>query len=168
MTATVSPSLAEAESLDDSALIRRILDYHSAHLRDLAAAAELAEEIASAHASAAFPERLPGELRDMLDELQEHQAREELALFPAILKGRGPRLLAPVSTMTSEHDDVQDRLERLVRLTEDFTPPAEASASWRRLYDLCRKFDQDFRTHIQFEERVLFPRVTESSFAAIK
>jgi regulator of cell morphogenesis and NO signaling len=158
-SAALPSALASAAMLPDEPLIRLILQYHDAHVRDLTAALELAERVAQVHGgSGAFPMRLPGELQDMLGELRAHQAREESVLFPAILEGRGASLRLPVSAMSTDHDAAQDRLERLVRLTQDFAPPAEACAAWRRLYDLCRKFDREFRAHVQLEERVLFPR----------
>jgi regulator of cell morphogenesis and NO signaling len=157
--AALPPALAQAAALDDAALIDLILHYHAAHIMDLTAALALAERVAGVHgASPAFPARLPGELHDMLGELRAHHAREESVIFPAILEGRGAALRIPVAAMSIDHDTAQDRLERLVRLTRDFTPPAEACGSWRRLYDLCRKFDREFRAHVQLEERVLFPR----------
>lgn len=158
-TTASPPALAHAATLDDTALVRLILRYHEAHVADLTAALALAERVAGVHgASRAFPTGLLGELQDMLGELRAHQAREESVIFPAILEGRGAALRIPVAAMSTDHEAAQDRLERLVRLTQDFTPPAEACGSWRRLYDLCRKFDQEFRAHVQLEERVLFPR----------
>jgi regulator of cell morphogenesis and NO signaling len=162
VAAEIAPSplpLARAASLGNEDLIRLILWYHHAHIADLEAAFALAERVAMVHgASTAFPVGLPGELQDLLCELKAHQAREESVIFPAILEGRGGTLRLTAAFMSMDHDVAQDRLERLVRLTQDFTPPAEACGSWRRLYDLCRKFDQDFRAHVQLEERVLFPR----------
>ena len=158
-TTAMPPTLAHAATLEDTALISLILEYHDTHIADLTAALELAERVARVHGgSAAFPARLPAELQDMLGELRAHQAREESVIFPTILQGLGASLRIPVSAMSTDHDAAQDRLERLVRLTQDFTPPPEACGSWRRLYDLCRKFDREFRTHAQLEERVLFPR----------
>ena len=158
-TTALPPALAHAAALDDEALIRLILQYHDAHIRDLIAALELAERVAYVHGgSKAFPAALPGMLQDILGELRAHQAREESVIFPAIVEGRGASLRLPVAAMATDHEAAQDRLERLVRLTRDYSPPEEACASWRRLYLFCRKFDEEFRTHIQLEERVLFPR----------
>ena len=158
-TAAPPLTLDRAAALGDEILIRLILQHHETHITDLTAALALAERVAAAHcASGVFPARLPGELQDMLGDLRAHQAREESVIFPAILEGRGASLRIPVSAMSTDHEMAQDRLERLVRLTRDYTPPTEACRSWRQLYDLCRKFDQEFRAHVQLEERVLFPR----------
>ena len=164
LPATKLSSLTEAAALDDDALIRLIMQYHDAHVRDLNEAIELAEQVSCAHAgSSAFPGRLLWELRDMLSELMVHQGREEAVIFPAILEGRRTEITA--SAMSADHDDAQHRLERLVRLTEDYAAPAEACDSWRRLYVLCRRFDQQLRAHLQLEERVLFARLLKRNFS---
>lgn len=154
-----STKLSDARAMDDEALIRLIMQYHDAHIRDLTAAVELAEAVAFRHGgSPDFPDRLPETLERTLAELREHQAREEAVLFPVILGGGGEALRYPIAALGSDHELAQAGLEGLVRLTADFTPPDHACATWRRLYDLCRKFDHDFREHIRLEELVLFPR----------
>lgn len=154
--------LWRARTLEDEALIRLIMQYHDAHVRDLMTALELAYAVAARHGDCAdFPPRLPGEIAAALEEVQEHQGREESVLFPVILAGQGRTLRYPIAALGIDHDTMQARLERLVRLTRDFTPPEAACGTWRRLYDVCRKFDRDFREHVQLEERVLFPRFRE-------
>lgn len=154
-----STDIHRARLLDDASLIRLILRYHAAHLADLASAVELARLVAHRHrAATSLPDGLAEELERTLVELREHQAREEAVLFPAILGGQGEMLRYPIAALGVEHDQAQDQLERLVLLTGDFTPPAGACVTWVRLYDLCRKFDAEFREHVQLEERVLFPR----------
>jgi len=151
--------LSRARTLDDEALIRLIMQYHDAHVRDLMTALELVERVAYRHGdSPDFPAALPRHIDRMLTELRSHQMREESVLFPVILSGRTDTLRYSIAALGTDHDDAQDQLERLVRLTDDFTPPAHACATWRRLYDVCRKFDRDFREHVQLEERVLFQR----------
>ena len=152
-----SLEIADADALDDGTLIRLIMQFHDAHMRDLDAALELAERVAERHAS--FPAELPGLIANFLEELREHQAHEEAVLFPVILSGAGRAVSYPIAALGTDHEHAQDELERLVRLTHDFNPPPEACGSWRKLYDLCRKFDRDFRQHVQLEDRVLLARV---------
>lgn len=151
--------MSRAERLEDETLIRLIMQYHDAHVRDLASAAHTAEIVAARHGpESGFPPALPDELARLRETLQAHQLREEAVLFPVILEGRGETLRYPIKALGSEHDDMQDGLERLVRLTGDYAAPAGACATWRALYDLLRKFDGEFREHVRLEERVLFPR----------
>ncbi|HEY8616605.1 hemerythrin domain-containing protein [Phenylobacterium sp.] len=151
--------LSRARELDDESLIRIIMQYHDAHVRDLMTALELAQAVSARHAdSPDLPARLPEQIADLLEDLRGHQAREESVLFPVILCGRGETLRYPIAALGTDHDTVQVRLEQLVRLTRDYTPPEGACATWRRLYDVCRKFDRELREHVQLEERVLFPR----------
>lgn len=160
LTIDLAPvELSRADTLDDEALIRLIMLYHDAHVRDLMTALELAERVAQRHGGCrSFPAGLPRQIETMLTELRNHQTHEEAVLFPLILSGRGETLRYAIAALGTEHDDAQAQLEQLVRLTQDFTPPAEACATWRRLYDVCRSFDRDFREHVQLEERVLFKR----------
>lgn len=160
MSEAMSSSAARRFShLSDSELIGLIRGYHEAHIRDLEAAAALARRVEDRHAgSPNYPAGLADLLARMAESVGSHQHREEAVLFPIILSGEGAMLRQPIAALGTEHDDLQDGLERLVRLTRDYTAPAEACASWRKLYELCRKYDEEFREHVQLEERILFPR----------
>ncbi|MCC7266294.1 MAG: hemerythrin domain-containing protein [Caulobacteraceae bacterium] len=158
--ATSTSILDRAAALEDADLIRLIIQYHDAHLRDLAAACDLAERLAQTHRrQAAFLSGLAGELERLLEDLRRHQEQEEAHVFPHIVQGRGAGLALAAGTLATDHEAVHERLERLVRRTGDFTPPPRACELWRELYGLCRKFDREFRQHAQLEERVLFPRL---------
>ena len=89
-----------------------------------------------------------------------HMQKEELILFPALRKGRGPRLANPIAAMIAEHDDHGVHLRELQRLTGSFTPPEGACATWRALYTGLDKFADDLVDHIHTENNVLFPRFT--------
>ena len=156
-----APTLSPRRFADfsDDQLIRLIEGFHAAHLADLAEALRLSRMVEARHgAEGAFPAGLTEHLQTMLDEVGAHQGREETALFPLILSGRDDLLKLPISALGVEHSEAQRSLERLVRITRDYTPPPNACRSWRTLYELCRKFDGEFREHLQLEERVLFPR----------
>lgn len=145
--------------LSDAQLIQVIEGFHAAHLADLTEALRLCRRVEARHgADGGFPIGLSEHLETMLEEVSIHQRREETALFPVILSGRGELLNLPIAALGHEHEGVQARLERLVRLTRDYTPPPHACRTWRSLYDLCRKFDGELREHLLLEERTLFPR----------
>lgn len=147
------------EAVSDDQLIRLIEGFHAAHLADLAEAVRLSRTVETRHgADGGFPVGLTRHLEDMLEEVSAHQQREETALFPLILAGQGDLLKLPISALGVEHGEAQASLERLVRMTRDYAPPPQACRTWRALYDLCRKFDGEFREHLQLEERALFPR----------
>jgi regulator of cell morphogenesis and NO signaling len=143
----------------DAQLIGRIVEnFHVPHLRDLLVAIDLARKVEARHVDHdQAPLGLSAMLNGFFDHLSLHQAREEAVLFPMMLNG-AVRLTHPIAAMAAEHQDVRRELDDLRQLTCDFEPPQEACASWRRLYELCAKFDAELREHMRLEEEVLFPR----------
>jgi regulator of cell morphogenesis and NO signaling len=160
MSPNPSIDVRHAMKLPSTELVQLILDYHAAHIRDLTAAAELAQKVEAVHghASEEFPAGIAQHLAHMLSDVTSHQQREE-KLFASLLTGDAEAGAVPVESLDGDHDAAQTHLERLVRLTGDYTAPAQACRSWRTLYDICRKYDRDFREHVRLEERVLFPRL---------
>jgi regulator of cell morphogenesis and NO signaling len=115
-------------------------------------------EAVHGHASEEFPAGIAQHLARMLLDVTSHQQQEE-RFFASLLAGDAEASGVPIESLGGDHDAAQMHLERLVRLTGDYTAPAQACGSWRTLYDVCRKYDHDFREHVRLEERVLFPRL---------
>lgn len=143
---------------DPRALIDHILQrYHAVHRRELPELWALARRVESTHAAhPACPSGLSSLLSAMLDELEYHMMREEQVLFPALLAGGGGCAPFALRKMRLEHDDHQVRLAQLRALTQSFVPPSDACASWRTLYEGCRKLCGDLGRHIAIENDVLF------------
>lgn len=137
-------------------LIAHILErYHAAHRRDLAEAVRLATEVE-------HEQTCPRGLVDLLmlisDDLEDHQQKEEVVLFPRMLAGSPDVLAGPIARMHLDHADLAAQFETLRLLTEGFTAPAGASESWRALYALCARIEADLTAHVELEEGVLFRR----------
>ena len=147
-------------SQDTSALIEHILErYHETHRREFPAAIRLARKIEAVHAHHPdCPHGLADHLAFMADDLEAHQQREEIVLFPLLVRGGGPLVRFPIQKMTSEHRDVDEQLVGLAGLTRDFTAPEGCCSSWRELYEAIRKLDADLQAHMRLEEEVLFAR----------
>jgi regulator of cell morphogenesis and NO signaling len=108
------------------------------------------------------------------DELAVHMVKEENVLFPYIddlaraARG-GARLpaspfgtvLNPVRAMEHDHRDAGESLARLRTLTSDFTPPADACATYRLCFAELERFEIDLKTHVHLENHVLFPETVE-------
>ncbi|MET3665504.1 DUF542 domain-containing protein [Caulobacter sp. 1776] len=145
---------------DTPALIDHLLErYHQTHRRQFAEAMRLARRVEAVHGD--NPDRpigLSQHLAFMLDDLEIHQQKEELMLFPMMRNRTGPSVGAPIACMVAEHEDVVEQLNGLARLTRDFTPPARACTTWRALYALCAEIDADLRDHMHLENNVLFRR----------
>jgi regulator of cell morphogenesis and NO signaling len=104
-------------------------------------------------------------------ELSSHLMKEENILFPyvarmeATVKAGRPAARPPfgsvgnpIHMMMMEHDSAGDALRELRRLTNDYTPPADACISYRTLYKAVADFEADLHQHIHLENNILFPR----------
>lgn len=141
-------------------LIAHILErYHETHRQELPEAIGLARKVEQVHAGArACPAGLADHLAMIADDLEGHQQKEEKVLFPLILQGGSAMIRFPIERMMAEHRDVDVQLAHLAALTHDFTAPQDACPTWRELYRLCRKIDDDLREHMRLENEVLFAR----------
>lgn len=64
----------------------------------------------------------------------------------------------PVSMMILEHDETGNQLKEMRKLSNGYTLPADACASYESLYQGLHQFEQDMHQHIYLENYVLFPR----------
>lgn len=156
--AALAAPAARPEATDD--LIDLIeTRYHAVHRRELPELLRLARRVQAVHkAHPAAPHGLADLLETMAGKLDDHMQKEEQVLFPLMRRGGHPMIAQPIAMMLAEHDDHGADLREMERLTADFTPPAEACATWRALYVGARKFADDLMEHIHTENNVLFPR----------
>ncbi|HET8736532.1 MAG TPA: iron-sulfur cluster repair di-iron protein [Pricia sp.] len=104
-------------------------------------------------------------------ELAMHMKKEELVVFPWIRKmirteqGQGtlgsPRfgtVKNPIQTMMQEHDNEGERFRQIARLSNDYTPPADACNTYRVAFSLLQEFEEDLHRHIHLENNILFPK----------
>jgi len=134
--------------------------YHVRLRSDFPVLIAMAERVEARHAEkASVPCGLSEHLRAMQGATFEHLDKEERILFPAILRGQGPALGAPIFVMEQEHVDHGDSLARTRTLTAGLVPPPDACATWRALYVGHATLEEELMEHIHLENNVLFPRV---------
>jgi len=132
--------------------------YHETHRRELPELIRLARTVEKVHAARSdVPRGLADLLQRMASELEQHMAKEELILFPAMKRGGLP-LDAPIACMRHEHDDHGEHLRELETLTDGITLPSGACRTWQALYAGLAKLQDDLMEHIHLENNVLFPR----------
>lgn len=154
-TAPAAEAAAETGVMIDWIVTR----FHAAHRRDLPELVKLARRVEAVHRDhAAVPAGLADLLARMETELDEHMQKEEQILFPLMRNGGHPMIGHPIGMMMAEHDDHGASLAQLEALTQDFTPPTDACATWRALYTGARKLADDLVEHIHTENNILFPR----------
>jgi len=163
-----------AKDLD--ALAADIVSRHHAYVRSVTPAIEawldrLVERHGERHPEL---EAIRQTFAELADDLQAHMLKEEHILFPFIADlaaaarpgGRHPSspfgtVLNPIRVMESDHARAGTCLESLRRLTNGFTPPADACVTYRLCYTELERFEQDLHRHVHLEDHVLFPRAVE-------
>lgn len=146
--------------LDTASMISEILTrFHEVHRRELPELFKLACKVEAVHGDhLAAPNGLADTLQEMIGELEVHMKKEELILFPAMLRNTGSPLSVPISQMRHDHDDHGKHLRRLDEITHGFDLPEGACRSWQALYAGTRKLADDLVEHIHLENNILFPR----------
>ncbi len=109
------------------------------------------------------------------NELFSHMQKEEMMLFPFIQKMAAAELddsqsaaqphfgtvKNPINMMMHEHDAEGARFREIAALTSDYTPPADACATYKVAFALLEEFEEDLHQHIHLENNILFPRAIE-------
>lgn len=170
----VSASLSELAS--------HIVSTHHAYVnRELPRLSELAAKVVNRHGDTR-PELplIQAKVIELGEEMTQHQAKEELILFPHIsrlekaIHGNKPKpqgcfgtVANPIAMMTREHDAAGSLMADIRKLSLDFTPPVGACPTYHGFYAGLREFEQDLHRHIHLENNILFPRAIalESSVA---
>ena len=158
-------------------LIRHIVDTHHRYLRDaLPRLTQLAEEVVQARLENHGDTLLPVQqtIQELRGELESHMWKEEMVLFPLVIGLEEARMagrsappvhcgsvLNPIRVMEREHATAGRALAELRRLTSDYTPPGDASQSYRALYAGLAELEADLHQHIHLEDNTLFPRAAE-------
>ena len=108
-------------------------------------------------------------------ELLGHMIKEEKVLFPYIKENvkvvnssESPKAAAhfgtiqnPVRLMEMEHEIAGRIMQEIRQLTNDFTLPHDACATYSLLYRMLEEFESDLHLHIHLENNILFPKAIE-------
>lgn len=102
-------------------------------------------------------------------ELMQHMDSEEKRVFPLIkdiyrarVSGKpvGPEeteaLQKELELMTAEHEAAGDLMAAIRKLSNNFTPPDDACATYRILYQNLAGFESDLHKHVHLENNILF------------
>ena len=164
------PNYAEWEP---DTLAAFIVGHHHAYVRRaLPSITARTQKVAAVHG-----ERHP-ELLDVArlwagvaEDMTVHMAKEEAVLFPyvavlatAARTGRAvppPPFGAienPIRVMEAEHDATGDAMAGIRSLTDGYTAPADACATYRICLQELEEFERDLHVHVHLENNVLFPK----------
>jgi len=114
------------------------------------------------------------------NEMLLHMKKEELVLFPYIKKLHQAELdrkeverptfgsiKSPISVIETEHDTAGIMLNRLSKLSNNYTPPDDACQTFRLLFDKLKEFDTDLHMHMHLENDILHPKAIELEVALL-
>lgn len=153
-------------------LIEHICATHHAYTRGaIARIPQLLNKVCSVHgANHAELFQIQGTFDAMAQELATHLMKEEMMLFPYILRleaaaGNGPiahgpfgSVRNPVSMMEHEHDSAGNALRAMNAATNGYSAPVDGCVSYQTLYQALAVFEADLHQHIHLENNILFPR----------
>ena len=96
-------------------------------------------------------------------ELEEHFAKEEQELFPAILKvDKTPEdrvaIRSLINELEGEHDGAGTIIKGLIKETNDFMPPEYACPTLKAVFHKLHELVDDIFLHVAKENSVLFKR----------
>lgn len=109
-------------------------------------------------------------VENVYDELTTHLAKEEKVLFPYIkelvIAKESPSahfgtVQNPINMMEMEHELVGKNLEQIRMMTNNYTLPEDACASYSLLFRMLDEFEEDLHLHIHLENNILFPKAIE-------
>jgi regulator of cell morphogenesis and NO signaling len=180
MTEPASPHIPEATAPVDwpdlGVLVRHIVDIHHSYVRRAIPNITLAlHQLVNQHASG-HPElhSVRQAFAQLGEELLTHMEKEENILFPYITElvvaHRGTErfppspfgtIANPVRMMEDDHQEALTVTATLRSLTRDYTPAPDWRKEDAACYAELARFEADLRTHIDLENRVLFPRALD-------
>ncbi len=151
-------------------LIDHIVNVHHSYVeQSLPIISQYAEKVATVHGSH-HDEVVEINLlfQEAAGDLAAHLKKEELVLFPFIKQlikadKEGTELKAahfgtvnnPINMMEHEHETVGDIFKEIAKLSDNYTPPADACNTFRTLYASLQEFEEDLHQHIHLENNIL-------------
>lgn len=112
-------------------------------------------------------------INEIANELTEHLEQEENVLFTYIktivaarsgsmpLVKKEKDLAGLIDEMEKDHDHVGRALDKIRELSQNYTLPSDACASYQLLFKMIQEFEDDLHLHIHLENNILFPKAVE-------
>ncbi|MBS1762045.1 MAG: iron-sulfur cluster repair di-iron protein [Bacteroidetes bacterium] len=147
--------------------------HHSYVTKSLPDLRQYGAKVAKVH-GAQHPEllRVAELIEDVNAEMTSHMVKEERILFPFIKnlvaangirneQVSGLRVADPIKMMEHEHEMVGKNMEEIREITNNYSLPADACASYNLLFKLLQDFESDLHLHIHLENNILFPKALQ-------
>ncbi len=174
---------AEYDKWEPGFLADYIVNMHHKYVREaIPALYEYTTKIARVHGER-HPELLDvvKHFTNVANELESHMPKEERVLFPYIkqldeAKKSNVRLdkpsfgsiQSPINMMEMEHEHAGNELEKIREITNNYTLPADACATYTVAFKKLQEFEDDLFRHIHLENNILFPKALELEKEVLK
>lgn len=170
---TPGSGLPKFSQWDASLLCDYIVENHHRYVKDvIPAIGQHAEKVARVHGTHRPDLVKVAEIfARVAADLQSHMEKEERVLFPyvkSLASTRSKGLVVgvppfgtvqnPIRMMEAEHAVAGDEMAEIRQLTNDYTPPIDACATYRVLFQELAAFEQDLHVHVHLENNILFPK----------
>ncbi len=157
----------DPRELSRAALVARVVErYHGYARRSLPHIAALLAKVVAAHgARQTSLHELQATFHELEDALLPHLDEEESVLFPAIVASRSDTVLVrrELDRMAGEHLAVGKLLARTRVLTNRFSTPEWACATYRILMSELEALELDTLRHVHLENYVLAPLASRAA-----
>ncbi len=107
-------------------------------------------------------------------EINSHILKMEKIVFPyikeieksykhksALINNSFDSIQTPINMMLMEHESIGENLKEISNLSNKFTIPQDACASYTLLYNMLKELEDDIILHTHLENNILFPKVIE-------
>jgi regulator of cell morphogenesis and NO signaling len=113
--------------------------------------------------------------KEIYKEMTAHMYKEEKILFPRIKEVAALEdahqhrdltagyITAPIQMMEHEHDQAGEILFKIRKLTNNYTPPADACSTFQVSLAELKAFEEDLHRHVHLENNLLFPLAAKLS-----
>ncbi len=154
-------------------LIDYILNNHHSYVnRMLPVISAHTQKVASVHGENHPETKKIAEIFSAINsEMRHHMMKEEKILFPHInvlVKTSNNGGIAdkpyfgtiknPIAMMEAEHQSAGDGMFDIKKLTNNYTPPADACTTYKITFQELKEFEEDLHKHVHLENNILFPK----------
>ena len=175
LTQTNDPDSKYLDGLELDALCDFIIKRHHSYVADhIPFLKEKLQKLCHVHGEN-HPElfKVAKLFKESADNLTLHMQKEEIVLFPYIVRmvkmKKGGNVdsstiggvMNPINQMILEHQAEGERFEKITQITQGYTPPADGCNTYEVTFKTLHEFEQDLHRHIHIENNILFKKSAE-------
>jgi len=166
---STTDSSVDWDAMSIEEIVKYIVDkYHVYARQEIPRINQLLDKLNTKHGKRyAYIAELQTVFEKMKDDLLEHMEEEETVVFPLIIRLSIDEKCTPgeinnhFGSLEEDHLETGAALEKIKRLTNDYTPPSDACMTHIVMLDSLKRLERNLHEHIHKENHILFPRSTK-------